>query len=270
MSVTIISALPESELVREPREVSTPSSEVSFQPATVAPVLDVAESEPEMNEDVVDEPSTQEEIVVEPSDNIEDDTDYASYMEQSPDESDEDVSEEGSEEDMQGKEVGEVDAESSETMDVSIITKVTLDKIDQTAAISDDIDETMNGPLESEKKPELKIPSEKKPTLILNRKAEDIKVAPAPRVSSADKKILEKVAARKRQESYAPKETSVTAPTMRPAFKTSSDIEVKSTNSKEGQVELDLEGGAKGKFEGATPNIRDGEDLDIPPYLRNR
>ena len=36
------------------------------------------------------------------------------------------------------------------------------------------------------------------------------------------------------------------------------------------QAELALDGGPKGKFSGETPNIVDGEDLDIPPFLRNR
>jgi len=36
------------------------------------------------------------------------------------------------------------------------------------------------------------------------------------------------------------------------------------------QAELQLDGGPKGKFSGESPNMVDGEDLDIPPYLRNR
>jgi cell division protein FtsZ len=39
---------------------------------------------------------------------------------------------------------------------------------------------------------------------------------------------------------------------------------------KEGQGELELEGGPKGRFEGEDPNLVDGEDLDVPPYLRKR
>ncbi|MFC4991234.1 cell division protein FtsZ [Rubritalea tangerina] len=46
---------------------------------------------------------------------------------------------------------------------------------------------------------------------------------------------------------------------------------VKSTKaSKAGQAELELDGGPRGKFEGEAPNLVDGEDLDIPPYLRNK
>ncbi len=38
-----------------------------------------------------------------------------------------------------------------------------------------------------------------------------------------------------------------------------------------GQGELLLEGGPKGRFEGEKPNVlKDGEDLDVPPYLRRR
>lgn len=37
-----------------------------------------------------------------------------------------------------------------------------------------------------------------------------------------------------------------------------------------GQGELELDGGPKGRFEGESPNLLDGEDLDVPPYLRKR
>lgn len=36
------------------------------------------------------------------------------------------------------------------------------------------------------------------------------------------------------------------------------------------QGELELDGGPKGKFEGESPNVLEGEDLDIPPFLRNK
>ena len=36
------------------------------------------------------------------------------------------------------------------------------------------------------------------------------------------------------------------------------------------QPELLLDGAPKGKFEGETPNFHDGEDLDIPPFLRKK
>ena len=37
-----------------------------------------------------------------------------------------------------------------------------------------------------------------------------------------------------------------------------------------GQGELELEGGPKGRFDGEDPNIENGEDLDLPPYLRRK
>ena len=36
------------------------------------------------------------------------------------------------------------------------------------------------------------------------------------------------------------------------------------------QSELELDGGPKGKFEGENPNFHEGEDLDIPPFLRKK
>ncbi|BDS06437.1 hypothetical protein NT6N_14770 [Oceaniferula spumae] len=36
------------------------------------------------------------------------------------------------------------------------------------------------------------------------------------------------------------------------------------------QPELELDGGPKGKFEGESPNFHEGEDLDIPPFLRKK
>ena len=36
------------------------------------------------------------------------------------------------------------------------------------------------------------------------------------------------------------------------------------------QPELELDGGPKGKFEGGSPNIHEGEDLDVPAFLRKR
>ena len=36
------------------------------------------------------------------------------------------------------------------------------------------------------------------------------------------------------------------------------------------QGELELDGGPKGKFEGESPNVLEGEDLDIPPFLRKK
>ena len=36
------------------------------------------------------------------------------------------------------------------------------------------------------------------------------------------------------------------------------------------QAELDLEGGARGKFKDTEESLFEGEDLDIPPYLRKK
>ena len=36
------------------------------------------------------------------------------------------------------------------------------------------------------------------------------------------------------------------------------------------QAELELDGGPKGKFQGESPNLLEGEDLDIPPFLRKK
>ena len=43
-----------------------------------------------------------------------------------------------------------------------------------------------------------------------------------------------------------------------------------SAKAKRPQGELALDGGPKGKFEGEDPNLIEGEDLDIPPFLRKR
>jgi hypothetical protein len=43
-----------------------------------------------------------------------------------------------------------------------------------------------------------------------------------------------------------------------------------SAKAKRPQGELLLDGGPKGKFEGQDPNLIEGEDLDIPPFLRNK
>ena len=43
-----------------------------------------------------------------------------------------------------------------------------------------------------------------------------------------------------------------------------------SAQKKRPQGELALDGGPKGRFEGEDPNLLEGEDLDIPPFLRNK
>jgi len=48
-------------------------------------------------------------------------------------------------------------------------------------------------------------------------------------------------------------------------------VEYSSDNRRElPQGELLLDGGPKGKFEGEAPNLVDGEDLDIPAFLRKK
>jgi len=36
------------------------------------------------------------------------------------------------------------------------------------------------------------------------------------------------------------------------------------------QNELSLDSAPRGRFEGETPNVVDGEDLDLPPFLRKK
>ena len=43
-----------------------------------------------------------------------------------------------------------------------------------------------------------------------------------------------------------------------------------SAKARRPQGELALDGGPKGKFAGEDPNLIEGEDLDIPPFLRNK
>jgi len=42
------------------------------------------------------------------------------------------------------------------------------------------------------------------------------------------------------------------------------------SKAKNSQAELELDGAPKGKFQGESPNVLDGEDLDIPPFLRKK
>jgi cell division protein FtsZ len=36
------------------------------------------------------------------------------------------------------------------------------------------------------------------------------------------------------------------------------------------QSELSLDSAPRGRFEGESPNVVDGEDLDLPPFLRKK
>ena len=69
-------------------------------------------------------------------------------------------------------------------------------------------------------------------------------------------------------ESDAPEEDQPTVGIFAPS--TDDELPAARTSSKSPQGELELDGGPKGKFEGETPNFLDGEDLDIPPFLRKK
>jgi cell division protein FtsZ len=45
---------------------------------------------------------------------------------------------------------------------------------------------------------------------------------------------------------------------------------VKAKSPAKGQAELSFEGGPRGKFEGASPSLFEGEDLDVPAFLRKK
>ncbi|HBF16902.1 MAG TPA: hypothetical protein DDW37_04655, partial [Verrucomicrobiales bacterium] len=48
-------------------------------------------------------------------------------------------------------------------------------------------------------------------------------------------------------------------------------VDLGASKSSGNQGELLLEGAPKGRFDGESPNVdKDGEDLDVPPYLRKR
>lgn len=44
----------------------------------------------------------------------------------------------------------------------------------------------------------------------------------------------------------------------------------KPKSKKDSQAELTFDGGPKGRFEGADPSVEDGEDLDVPAFLRRK
>ena len=47
-------------------------------------------------------------------------------------------------------------------------------------------------------------------------------------------------------------------------------VPVKARAGGKGQTELSFEGGPRGKFEGASPSLFEGEDLDVPAFLRKK
>lgn len=72
------------------------------------------------------------------------------------------------------------------------------------------------------------------------------------------------------EEELEPKAVSAPEPVKEPE----PELEIEefvSAKSLDNQGELLLEGAPKGRFDGESPNVvKDGEDLDIPPYLRKR
>jgi len=191
LSVTLVSALPEDQLVEE-----EPEPEPEQEP----------ESEPELVEEV-DEP--QEEVASEleleiPEDSEEDD---ASEPSEDPVEDEEEVeSEDGTEEDsLEEEEDAEEALEEGDPEDLEESIESEEDSEDsEDEDEDDDFDETEDEDDE-----------------------EDAPVSP-----------------------YAP-------PRNAPPVKSS-------------QPELELEGAPKGRFEQLPPNMVDGEDLDIPPFLRKK
>ena len=47
-------------------------------------------------------------------------------------------------------------------------------------------------------------------------------------------------------------------------------VPAKAHAGSKGQGELSFEGGPRGKFEGASPSLFEGEDLDVPAFLRKK
>jgi len=65
-------------------------------------------------------------------------------------------------------------------------------------------------------------------------------------------------------------EESETEPEPEPEPERKSHLPPKRAAKAAAQPELELDGGPKGKFEGESPNFHEGEDLDIPPFLRKK
>jgi hypothetical protein len=57
---------------------------------------------------------------------------------------------------------------------------------------------------------------------------------------------------------------------LRGTMSSAEDLQAAADFDPKPQGELLLEGGPKGKFEGEAPNLMEGEDLDIPPFLRRK
>ena len=72
------------------------------------------------------------------------------------------------------------------------------------------------------------------------------------------------------EEESAPSGESEPAPGPAPINSESLEEIQASAQSKRPQDELALDGGPKGRFQGEEPNLIEGEDLDIPPFLRKK
>ena len=72
------------------------------------------------------------------------------------------------------------------------------------------------------------------------------------------------------EEDLAPSGESEPAPGPAPIDSESLEEIQASAQSKRPQDELALDGGPKGRFQGEEPNLIEGEDLDIPPFLRKK
>jgi len=97
----------------------------------------------------------------------------------------------------------------------------------------------------------------------------------APEIIIADEDPgAEAVEPEQEEEEEAPDETEVVgepeAEKEEPASPPSKGKKSKASRPAQPQGELLLDGGPRGKFEGEAPNLVDGEDLDIPAFLRKK
>lgn len=55
-----------------------------------------------------------------------------------------------------------------------------------------------------------------------------------------------------------------------PAAEEKPVVPVKARGAGKGQAEMSFDGGPRGRFEGASPSLFEGEDLDVPAFLRKK
>lgn len=88
-----------------------------------------------------------------------------------------------------------------------------------------------------------------------------------PEVEQKEDQAIEKEEQEQDKEASAEEATD----TDNEAYKPETTTEAQTAKQKsEAQAELELGGAPKGKFEGEDPNFHEGEDLDIPPFLRKK